>query len=175
MNRQSSTEAADPSPNSGVSTGAKVGIGAGIAVVALILLVVVFVFWRRRKRMQTTLPYVIGGGNGDVDGKAELVGTEAEVGSRFSLTPKPGLAGNEKGPVVFSAGRPEMDVERREVVSELDSRAQPWSHAFKLEDEPRTVDSPAVQHTDTSDPSLAGPIPAASDLYPASQPQFDEP
>lgn len=77
--------------------------------------------------------------------------------------------------MVFSAGRPEMDVERREVVSELDSRAQPWSHAFELENEPRTVDSPAVQHTNTSDPSLAGPIPAASDLYPAPQPQFDEP
>lgn len=45
-----------------------------------IRLVVAFVLWCRRKRMQTTPPYVIGGSNGDLDGKAELAGTEAKEG-----------------------------------------------------------------------------------------------
>ena len=153
-------------------------MGASIIVTALIILVVAFAFWRRRKRIQTTPPYVIAGSNRHVDGKAELAGTEPKEGSRFSLTPKLELDGEVKAePYLLAAGMPEMDGERREVVPELDSRAQAWSHASELGNEPRAVAAPDAQHKNfsplpqsTASPPIAGPIPAASDLCPAPPP-----
>lgn len=184
----SSIPTAEPVSNGGLSTGAKAGIGAGVTVLAIILLAIAFVFWRRRKHQKKAPPlYVVDGHNGEADGKAELAGTEGTSGDRFSLTPKLELEGNENKPGALAAGMPEMDGERRQVVPELHGQPGVRNHATELDtSNPRqqeTTNTAASGADNTAatpaqstslNPPLAGPIPAASDLYPAPPPQSDD-
>ncbi|KAE9367551.1 hypothetical protein N431DRAFT_547976 [Stipitochalara longipes BDJ] len=53
----SQTDTGSPQPSSGLSTGAKAGIGVGVAIVGLVVLVGgIFVFYRRRKRISAQPP-----------------------------------------------------------------------------------------------------------------------
>lgn len=199
-------------PSSGLSTGAKAGLGAGLAIGAVIIIVAVILWRRRRNRKEQRLRVL---GNEDYDGtekiepeavrsrpslmlKPELPGTEGHTGSSFKLSPKPELAAeSEAKDAGISAAVVEMEhfkptqpmpelesVERNQHYfpngdiprshekdrEELQQSPKAAAQTIKRKDISSPVSGPLSPQSEPS-PSLAGPLPSASELYPTPQPK----
>lgn len=199
LSLSSSTSTSDTSVPANVSSqgralsnGAKAGIGFGAAFGAVALLGIAGVlFWRRRKRnenapQKTTLSVLPHDQNDYYDGvkKAELPAKSVVVNDGTWV--KPELPGDENKADIF-----QMDAALRDSEHHEQGRNGEWSEADGHEThelDPTAKSSGGITRAEAAfyhsrssinpssclSPTLAGPIPAASDLYPARQGPKDE-
>lgn len=89
------TASTQPKANSGLSTGAAIGLGVAIPLVVIVLAIVAVVFFRRRRKAQRLAKSTSKPTKPDLSGKPELSGSAYDPTIAGPVKPKPELAIDE--------------------------------------------------------------------------------